>query len=146
MPGLNDRWTTRDYPVLEWIVGAFDNPDYTAVTDDAISDALNLSQDDVYAAAKNLDRGGYLANVTWSFGKGFRIVDITERALRETGLWPNDEAVADQLMWFLERKVETASTADERSRWTKIRDGFVGGGRDVAVELVAAIAARSIGA
>jgi hypothetical protein len=144
MPGLNDRWASRDYPVLEWIVQQFDASDRPGITSDSIASQLGISPDEAFAAAQNLYRGGYLVDVTMWAG-GCMIGDITERALRETGLWPNEEAIADSLLWFLEQKIEQATTADERGRWAKIRDGFAGAGRDVAVEFAAAMATRSLG-
>jgi hypothetical protein len=70
---------------------------------------------------------------------------VSERALRATGIWPDEQSAADNLLWVLERKVEEASTAEERGRWVRIRDSFGAAGRDFAVEIAAAMAARSIG-
>lgn len=145
MPRLNDRWATRDYPVLEWIVAQFDTP-APDVQDATVAAALDLSDVDAAAAVRNLEIGGFLVGVTWTFGDGFAVGGITERALRETGVWPSSETVADQLLWFLEQKVDQAPDAETRSRWARIRDGFAGAGRDFTVEVVAAMATRSMGA
>jgi hypothetical protein len=144
MPGLDDRWATRDYPVLEWIVAQFDSGD-PDVQNATVSAALDLSDEDAAAAVRNLERGGYLTAINWFFGDSFAVGDITERALRETGAWPSSETVADQLMWFLEQKVQQTQDPEARGRWTRIRDGFAGAGRDFAVEIAAAMATRTIG-
>lgn len=145
MRRLQDRWADRDYPVLEWIVAQFDTPDPEA-DDTTMTAALGISADDAAAAVQNLERGRFLTNVTWAFDNGFAVGNITERALRETGVWPNNEAIADQLLWFVQQKIDDATTPDERSRWEKLRGGLLGAGRDVLVDLAAAIAARSVGA
>lgn len=145
MPPIEDRWASRDFPVLEWIVAQFDSGD-PDVQDGTVSAALGLTDEDAAAAVRNLQRGGYLAGVTWMFGDGFVVGDITERAMRETGLWPNDEAAADQLLWFLEQKVEQAIDPETRGRWARIRDGFAGAGRDFTIEVAAAMATRTLGA
>lgn len=75
----------------------------------------------------------------------FMVDNISERALRAVGVWPNDQQAADQLLWFLERKVEDATNPEDRGRWQKIRDSFGSAGRDFAVEVAAAMAARSMG-
>lgn len=140
---LPDRWATRDLPILRHIVDALDQGDDT-VDQDTIADAVDLTAEEVEAGVRNLERGGYV-EVQW-FGGGFFIADMTERALRATGLWPDEQAAADNLLWVLERKVADAATPEERSRWTKIRDSFGAAGREFAVELAAAMAARSMGA
>lgn len=147
MPGLDDRWADRDYPILEWIVDQLANQrDEAEVNNETLADAFDdLDERDRLAAVANLQRGGYITNVSHAFGNMFDVGDITERALRETGIWPNEQAMADQLLWYVEQRVNAAVSADERTRWTRIRDALAGAGRDFTVELAAAMATRSLG-
>jgi hypothetical protein len=142
---LPDRWTGRDYPVLLAIVRSFDDGKGGEVSNDFLPAASGLDHDQVVAAVGNLQRGGFV-DASWGPGGRFVVNDITERALRTAGAWPQVQQAADQLLWFLERKVEEAVTDDEQGRWQRIRDSFGSAGRDFAVEVAAAMATRSMGA
>lgn len=145
MARLEDRWATRDYPMLEWIVEQFEagNSD---IQNGFVPEALGITDAEAANSIRNLDRGNYISDVTWMFGDGWLVGNITERALREVGAWPSNESVADQLLWILEQKIDQAADPDTRSRWVKLRDGFSGAGRDLTIELAAALAAKSMGA
>ena len=143
-PLRQQRWTDRDLPVLMSIVDATER-DEDMPDDTTLPAAVGLDTADVLVAVRNLERGGYITGVTWAYGDGYTIGNITERALRETGVWPNAETDADRLLWLLERKVDEATTPEERGKWTKIRDAFGSAGRDFTIEVAAAMATRSIG-
>jgi hypothetical protein len=139
-----DRWYSRDLPVLQHIVDALDQGS-DLVDDEAMAEALGITHEDAVAAIENLERGGYVTDISWTFGPNFSVTQVTERALRATGIWPNEETAGDQLLWILEQKVEAATTPEERTRWARIRDSVVGAGREFAIELGAAMAARTMG-
>lgn len=141
---MPERWRSRDLPVLRWIVEQFDDPSADFVDNHAIATALDISADEASAAVANLERGGFV-RATWSFGAGCNVDNITERALRESGTWPDEQSIADQLLWILEQKVEQATSSDERTKWSRVRDSIAGAGRDVAVELAAAILSKQMG-
>jgi len=142
---LPSNWP-RDMAVLREVVAALQEPtdpgatlylDHTSFTDNV------LTQGELEVALRNLERGGYL-EVEWGYGS-FSITEITEKALRASGIWPDEEQVADQLLWVLEQKVQLASNSDERSRAVKVRDAFASVGRDFTVEVAAAMATRMAG-
>lgn len=139
------RWTDRDLPVLLAIVEAAETDDGDMPDDTTLPATTGLPAADVFTAVRNLERGGYISGVTYAFGDGYTVGDITERALRETGVWPNAETDADRLLWLLEQKVNDAASAEDRSKWVRIRDAVVSAGRDFTVEMAAAMATRSIG-
>ena len=122
----------RDFSVLASVVAQHQQGAQGEISNQAIAESLDLSPDSIASAARNLERAHYV-KVTWFIGGGFFFDEITERALRETGAWPNAEAVGDALMWALEQKVNQASSAEERGRWVKIRDAVGAAGRDIAV-------------
>lgn len=142
---IPERWTSRDLPVLRHVVAEID-AGRAPVRSDATAKALGLSEEDVMGAFQNLYRGGYVSGANNEATISFFAFDITERALRETGAWPNAEQIADQLLWFLERKIEDATDSETRGRWQRIRDSISGAGRDFTIELAAAMAAKSMGA
>lgn len=137
-----DRWASRDLPVLVHIVNAFDAEMSPDVTREMLADELHRGHDEVEAAVRNLERGRYIADVTWMFGGSFMVGDVTERALRETGLWPNPEQQGDQLLWLLQQKIDQAATPEDQRRWIRIRDAIGTAGRDFAVEMAAALTMR----
>lgn len=145
---LDDTWTSRDFPVLRELVRLMDEQPVGGVRCGQVESALpDLDPADIQRAAVNLGRAS-LIDLRGASGKRFLFcTDVSERALRLTGLWPDEQAAADHLLWVLEQKAtsETA-TPEERSRWAKIRDSVGHAGRDIAVELAAAVAARSVGA
>lgn len=145
-PTIAERWASRDLPVLRFIVSTFDTSPGEDVSGDLIASALETNLDEAEAAVRNLQRGGYLGEVTWGMGGWFSVEDITERALRETGAWPNPEQQADQLLWLLQQKIDQAPTPEDRSRWVRIRDSIGAAGRDLTVELAAAMTMRTMGA
>jgi hypothetical protein len=74
-----------------------------------------------------------------------RLTGVTERARRAVGQWPSAESMVDRMLTILNERAEDAPP-DERPRWRRLRDGFAGAGRDVAVEFAAALLARGAGA
>ncbi len=60
------------------------------------------------------------------------ITDITERGMREGGLWPTPEAYLSQLLALL-REVERAAPAEQKGFIRKAAEYLGHGGRDVAV-------------
>lgn len=146
MSRLDEQWTNRDLPVLREVVRRKDEDPTHPIRANEVAQALDMSEDDIQRAAANLERGGYVEIQGAAGLVVHNFKDVSERALRATGVWPDDEAIADHLLWTLEQKIADATTPDERTKWQKIRDSITGAGRDFAVELAAAMAARSMGA
>lgn len=143
---LNDQWVTRDFPVLREVVRLMDEQPLGNVRLEQVQAALpQVTPDQLQQAAVNLQRAG-LVNIAGASGiRCLRFTDVSERALRVAGIWPDEQQAADQLLWILEQKVDQSVTPEERSRWVKIRDSIGYAGRDFAVELAAAMATRQIG-
>jgi hypothetical protein len=144
---LNPRYADRDFPVLREIVRLMDESIEGGVRSSQVEAALPaLQAEDIQRAAANLARAG-LIDIRGASGVPFlHATNVSERALRMTGLWPDEQAAGDALLWVLEQKVADSSTTEERTRWEKIRDSFGSAGRDFAVDLAAALAARTMSA
>ena len=82
--------------------------------------------------------GGYLAE------SPMYLTGLTARGRRAVGLWPSAETLADQVIANIDGRIQQATTAEERSKWVKFRDGVVGGGRDLLVEVMASVVSRQI--
>lgn len=144
---LESKWADRDYPVLREIVRLMDDNVLGGVRSTQVEAALPLlSTEDIQRAAVNLSRGGLITIRGASGMKFIHVAEVGGRALKLTGLWPDEQEAGDQLLWVLEQKINDAQTPEERTRWAKIRDSFGSAGRDFAVDLAAAMAARSMGA
>lgn len=139
-------WVTRDLPVLEVLTDHFATRPGSPLDDSDLRAAAQIDLEEAWAAVHYLESSGYLRDVHWYGGmSGFTVVGVTERALREIGYWPSSESAADHLLWVLEQKVDGASTPEERTRWSRVRDSVGGAGKDLAVELMAAVLARHVG-
>lgn len=74
-----------------------------------------------------------------------RVTGITERGQRAAGQWPTPESVADRLAAALTDAAER-ETDPERKGWLRKTAAWMGGaGRDMAVEVGAAVVSRQIG-
>lgn len=151
MEKLTDRWHARDYPVLLEAARLLDSS--RPADPDTIAETAGLARDEVDRALDALVEGAYLrrersemldraGNATHYFGT---YLVLAERGRRTVGLWPDEQAIADRLLWILEQKVNEATSPEERSRWKAIRDSIGSAGRDIAVELAAALAVRTAG-
>lgn len=133
---LPDTWYSRDLPVLRAVVQHFDQT-VQPLPGSALVDPTGLTEPDIAAAARNLNRGRYVELLPGMQGVHFK--DITDRALTATGAWPSTHTMADRLLATLDQRIEQAATPEEATNWRKFRD-FVGGvGRDFVIDLAAAM-------
>jgi hypothetical protein len=148
---LDDTWASRDLPVLKAIAARLDqSPGRPLFIDDlraAVAD--QMSADDVTRAVTALHdaqiieagysprRGGVsnIGGVRSISGEGRRLV----------GMWPTPETALDRMLAALEQIEATSDDPDERSRAARFRDGLLGAGRDLAVEVIAATITRQTG-
>lgn len=145
---LPDRWTTRDLPVL---LAAAELLDETGRSTDegAIVKRLGMERDDVIRALRNLSQR-YLdlkISEAWGGAVAFvHIASITEDGLRATGQWPSAEAAADRFLSALDEIIDaTPADAPKASRLRAVRDGVVGIGRDVLVDVMGGVLTGRIG-
>jgi hypothetical protein len=148
---VTERWYSRDFPVLLEAARMLDAGNQ--IDESQVAATLGIDATQVYDAIADLRQSDYLDDSAAFTMPGTRgasmamptITRLTERGRRAVGIWPNEEQAGDQLLWILEQKVEHAGSGDEKSKWQRIRDAVAGAGRDFAVELGAAMAARSLG-
>ena len=134
---LPDTWYTRDFLVLREVGRRVEAGEPLGVDD--IATALGLARDVVGKAGSRLKEEGYLkAGEAMGIG-AVRFFDLTAKGRREVGQWPSAETAADRLIAVLEQRIMSAPNDEERTRWQKLRDGFLGAGRDVVVDITSAV-------
>lgn len=145
MDGLQDRWATRDFPVLLAAARKVDAL-HLNVRASELADELGMSPDDVMSALIALDptyvetkedrRGpNILANVA--------VLRLTERGRRAVGLWPGEDS-ADALVRVLEAAADAEADPVEQGKLRKAAKAVGRVSRDVLVEIVAAVASRQM--
>jgi len=138
---LDDIWTTRDLPVLVAAVRLLDEQPGLPRQAGEIAELTGLPEGDVQKALHNLATD-YLDVADWGSlaGHDFVAVGFTSNALRATGAWPSPELAADRLLAALGAAIDNATEGSpKQSRLKAIRDGFVAAGRDITVEVAAAV-------
>jgi hypothetical protein len=65
---------------------------------------------------------------------------LTEKGLQVTAGWPSasGEVALDRLLTVIEERIAASTSAEERSKWERPRDGVLGIGRDVFVHVLTA--------
>ena len=140
---LEDRWTTRDFPVLREVARRVDETmQYVSVAD--VMQATGLPEADVIRAGVALAGAGLVDTMGAMGHPVVRFTGISPEARRKVGLWPDAGDATDRLIWALEQKIEQTTDAEQRGRLAKLRDAVAGVGRDLMVEVTAAMLTRGI--
>ena len=132
-----DRWAAQDHAVLVEATRRIEERGHMVAIAE-VAHALQLDIEDVMRSARNLNRGGYVTVIGGWGGAVTHFQDVTEKALRETGLWPTPESALDRMIAALEAIADHTDDEDTRTRARKILDGMTGAGRHIG--LAAAIA------
>lgn len=146
---MTDTWTTRELPVLRVIADSCDDPHGRG--DLLVKDVVartGLPEDDVLRALTALASADppYIEGVMVSEARyPVRISDITERARRAIGAWPSDISIVDSLIAAFNAVADKEPDAKKRSRLRETAAWLGGAGRDLGVEVGAALIARQIG-
>ncbi len=138
---LDDVWATRDLPVLVATVRLLEEHPGLPRQAGEIAELTGLPEAEVQKALRNLATD-YLEVADWaSLGShDFVAVNYTSDALRATGAWPSPELAADRLLAALSTAIDNAAEGSpKQSRLRALRDGFLAAGRDVTVEVAAAV-------
>jgi hypothetical protein len=137
-------WVTEALPVLQAVYDASKSADADlGVSHKRINEALGRQSDDPQTekVVSMLVQGDYLERTAFE-AMGSRFCQITEKGLQITAGWPSGapDAAYTRLLALIDERVEEAASDEERSKWERLRDGVVGVGRDVAVEVLSAAA------
>jgi hypothetical protein len=116
---LIDTWTERDLPVLRAAAARLDLRPGHPVTPRDLSDDTDISTDDCIRAAFALD-GLYLSCSTHITRDGelvqLRIIHVSDRGRRATGLWPAEDTFPALLAVLAEMEARSAEPVRESRR------------------------------
>ena len=133
-----DRWAAQDHAVLVDATRRIEERDHMVAIAE-VAHALQLDIEDVMRSARNLNRGEYVTVIGGWGGAVTHFQDVTERALRETGLWPAPECALDRMIAALEAIADHTDDEDTRTRARKILDGMTGAGRHIGLAAATAV-------
>ena len=126
-----ETWESVAVPLLEHFAEREDEYAYSssAIGTRTIAAAAGV---DVVAAELELTRlfaAGYIAGRFESEGQAGASwmirPTLTAKGARAARKWPTDEP-AEALLTIIDRRLQEASTPEERGFWQKIKDGFAG--------------------
>jgi hypothetical protein len=146
MTTKNESTWERDLAVLVAIAKVFDDNPGTELFTNEVADIAGVDQDTARRATAAWLEGGYLRGEDLS-GYGdttYTVQGLTEKGRRESGLWPNPEALTNQLLAILEQRINDTDDPDTRSRLQKARDGLKGVPREVLVSLIGSLGSGTI--
>lgn len=132
----SDTWT-RDIAVLRAVVAKYLDED-RPIGAHELETELDLSRDELLQAYKNLHRGGYVRGASNERTISYHVFDITERALREVGVWPTPQTALDRMIAALEAIADHTDDEDTRTRARKILDGLTGAGKTIGLSVATA--------
>lgn len=141
---MSNLWTSRDLPVLKAVVKLADTTQLVQASQ--VETETGFDRATVDASLKALKDAGYF---TKTGGSMSRLIDdisgVTEKARHAAGVWPTAEQIAAGMLEEIERRAESDPDPEKRSRFKKIAAGFAEGGKDVGINLLAAVVAKSMG-
>jgi hypothetical protein len=112
----------------------------------AAFDALELEYEAGSRSVKRLAKAGMLDG-QMTLGGTWAISGVTERGLREAGVWPDRaDHLAAQLIAALTEAADREPEPERRSKLRAAASGVAGVGRDVLTEVLASYAAKVTGA
>jgi hypothetical protein len=145
---VTEAWTTRELPVLGYLVERFDDLETREVQLHEMESALGMSSMDIRRAVKALAEASppYVEGASAAENRyPLYVTNVSERARREAGQWPTAESIADRLVAALNAAADGEADEEKRSWLRRTASWFAGAGRDFAVEVGAAVVTRQTG-
>jgi hypothetical protein len=142
----------RDLPLLKRICTAIEaDPEGRVVTTELPS-LIAMPEADIAKGVRALE--GEYVTVEWrSHHPVFAtpdsrdygvIVGIHAAARRAVGMWPTAESVTERLLATLDEQIESSADHDKRNKLIKIRDTIGGTARDLFVDIVGSVVAKTV--
>ena len=73
---------------------------------------------------------------------GFIFFGVTERTLREVGLWPNYNEIYLGIVNALESKLKDSDSIEEKSKIKEVLNSMTGAGKEIIIQVIADVIAR----
>ncbi|MBM2621188.1 hypothetical protein JIG36_37370 [Actinoplanes sp. LDG1-06] len=142
---IASTWENRDRPVLGAIVELCDEGSFS-VTPEDVAARLDMPLLPVQSSFRALEFEDGDPFFYRNLGVSGRAVQhVTGKARRAVGSWPSPEVMAGRLVAGMEQAAEREPDEENRSLLRRTAEWFGGAGRDVAVDVAAAVINRQIG-
>lgn len=146
MEKLPDQWRSQDLPVLVTAARLLQEEEHPSAHE--VATALSIEPKQAIKSIVALDDAAYLSSRMNPGDGGIlsaHILGLTERGRRTVGIWPSGEGV-DALVDAL-KQAEAATSDPEEKNIIRRAAGAVGlVSRDIMVDVLAAMAAKNLGA
>jgi len=146
---VEDTWGGRDLPVLQAIVGAFDDPDRYQLRLAELTGTCGLREREVQTALRALANASppllQYPRPPEQLTYPIIITDVTERARRLVGQWPTADSLAAEITKALG---EAADHESDPTKKTRLREAatFLGEtARGVVVDVLSRVVERQAG-
>lgn len=143
---VNPTWEERDLLVLRAAVEYCEERDNYAEPHHLRS-RVDLTERDIRKALNALcaETPKLFQNYWHGSGQVFRVERPTGEARRRLGLWPTPESLADRLVQAMALAAEREPDEEKRGKLKTAVSWLGTGGRDVLVDVTAAVINRQIG-
>lgn len=145
---MSDLWTTRDLPVLRYLVERLDAMDSHRCSPEEVAESTGLELDAVQRAFRNLYEATprYLDGITAAQAAyPIAVTRVTERAYRAVGAWPTAEGLADSIADAFDRAAEEEPDPERKSKLKATGSWLGGAGRSIAVDVMTRFVERQAG-
>jgi hypothetical protein len=124
---MDDRWASRDLPVLQAIVEEYESKGASTIRVSAIEKRLDLDTETVQRALRALIREPFIEERSGSFGGKINFVGPpTGDAFRAVGAWPTPDGQLARLVGAFEAAAADTSRPDEERSKFKTAAAWLG--------------------
>lgn len=138
-----DTWFSLDLPILE-AVAEIESADGWADAG-SVASRLSTDPDEVAIRLKALDAGGYISVERYRADGQALDVTLLRDARQAIGQWPREDELFDRFVVALNAAAENQSDPVTRSKLKRAADGLGSFGRDITVEVTAALLSKHVG-
>lgn len=142
---MNPTWEERDLPVLRAALAIIEESDHGLAREEEIQQQTGFDQRTTQRALQALVDGFFFASVMETDWGIHGVGKPTAQARQAAGLWPTPESLADRLVAALAEAAEREPNEERRGLLRRTAEWLGSAGRDVAVDVTAAVISRQVG-
>lgn len=144
---MENTWVERDLPVLNALVQQLDDAagaSFPELRD--LTDQTGLDISEITKAALALDSAGYI-ELSRSVGPtgSWYVKTVSKEARQAVGQWPTAEQLLDTLVQRLGEAADEESDPEQQSRLREAASTASGVARNVFVDVLSSVIAKSMG-
>jgi hypothetical protein len=144
---LPDLWTTRDNPILRHVAWLLEVQEEDWVDAWTVERTSDFTAKDAGRALMRLYRGGYVDGEPQAglADDNVLIVRLTEKGLREVGIWPDPTEKAQAFIDALEKAAEQESDPEQKGRLRQLAKSARSVSEGVLGSVIAAVITKAGG-